>query len=220
MNKQVHLAACAAGLAVGALVVLAAPGQEQTDEVAEAAEGASAVGFVDVAYLYKHYSKFTDMMADLKTEVDQAEKEVKQSRESLEALQQQLRLHPTGSPEYATLEEKIAKLRADVAASVETQKKVFLRREARLYYDVYQEIREEVEEYAAEHNVALVLRARDEKVNVGDPKQVLQHINSHILYYDKRRDLTRLILQRLEQRAEPPEAEPPEAEPPEAEQAR
>ena len=95
--------------------------------------------------------------------------------------------------------------KAELAGSIEAQKKVFVRREARLYYDAYQEIAQVVGDYARENNLALVLRFNDSPVNVNDPKDVLRRINSPVVWHDRGRDLTRIILQRLTRESNKPE---------------
>lgn len=212
MRRARFLAICAASLLILGFTALATPTQE-ADNHAAAPSTAQPIGLLDVGYVFKNYPRFTESLAEMKTDVQTAEGELKKKKEALAGLQKELKLHTVGTPEYAELERRIAMAQAEMAGGIETQKKVFLRREARLYYDAYQEIAEVVEDYARENNLALVLRFNDSPVNVNDPKDVLRGVNNPIVWHDQGRDLTRIILQRLIQESEKPEegkAAPPE----------
>jgi len=204
MTKARFLLICAASLLILGFAALATPTQEADDDAATPST-AQPIGLLDVGYVFKNYPCFTELLAEMKTDVQAAEAEVKKKKEALAGLQKELKLHTIGTPEYAELERRIAMAQAELAGSIEAQKKVFVRREARLYYDAYQEIAQVVEDYARENNLALVLRFNDNPVNVNDPKDVLRGINSPVVWHDQGRDLTRIILQRLIQKSKEPE---------------
>ncbi len=205
MRKSRLTAACLACLLVLGLAAIAGPTGQSEDHPAVAQNSGQTIGLLDVGYIYKHYPRFTAMLAEMKTDVQAAEAEAKKKKEALEGLQKELRLHAVGTPQYAALEKRIAMAQAELAGSVATQKKVFVRREARLYYDTYQEISQVVQEYARANNIALVLRISDDPVNVNEPKDVLGRINRQVVWHDQSRDLTRIILQRLGDKPEDPQ---------------
>ena len=204
MTKAGCTVICAASLLILGFTAPATPTQEADDDAATPST-AQPIGLLDVGYIFKNYPRFTELMAEMKTDVQTAEGEVKKKKESLAGLQKELKLHTVGTPEYAELEKRIAMAQAELTGGIATQKKVFLRREARLYYDAYQEIAQVVEDYARENNLAIVLRFNDNPVNVNDPKDVLRGVNSLVVWHDRGRDLTRIILQRLTQESEKPE---------------
>ena len=219
MTKARFLLICAASLLILGFAALATRTQE-ADNHAAAPSTAQPIGLLDVAYIFKNYPRLTELMAEMQTDVQTAEAELKKKKEALAGLQKELKLHTVGTPEYAELEKRIAMAKAELAGSIETQKKVFVRREARLYYDAYQELSQVVEDYARENNLALVLRFNDSPVNVNDPKDVLRRINSSVVWHDRGRDLTRIILQRLTRESNKPEEgkEAPPEEPVEPKQ--
>lgn len=204
MTRARFLVICAASLLILGFTALATPTQEADDDAATPST-AQPIGLLDVGYVFKNYPRFTESLAEMKTDVQTAEGELKKKKEALAGLQKELRLHTVGTPEYAELERRIAMAKAELAGGIETQKKAFLRREARLYYDAYQEIAQAVEEYAKANNLAVVFRFNDSPVNVNDPKDVLRGVNSPVVWHDPGRDLTRIILQRLIQESEKPE---------------
>jgi hypothetical protein len=126
---------------------------------------------------------------------------VKEKRESLTGMQKQLRLLVVGTREYAKLEQRITMSQAELAGSIQTRKVEFARREARLYHNVYQEIGQVVEEYARDNNLSVVLRFSDDPVNANDSKAIQQQINRTVVWHDRGRDLTRIILQQLIQKS-------------------
>lgn len=207
MKPRMLMAAWAGGLLLLGLTPCAAPAQETQQTQETTADDLPptavppAVGMLDVNYIFKHYPRFKESLAEMKTDMQRAEEEAKKKQEALRGMQRQLQLLGVGTPEYAKLEKEIATSKAELTGTMESQKKAFLRREARLYYDVYEEMLAEVEAYAQARNLALVLRFNDVPVNLGEPKDVLRHVNKGVIWYDKKRDITRIILERLTQRS-------------------
>ena len=211
MRQPLILTAGAVGLVLLGLVIFTAPAQERAGE-GDAPSGArQTVGLLDVSYIYKHCPQFTELISEMKADVQRAEEEVKKKKETVQGMQQQLQLLGVGTPEYTELEKRITMAKAELTGSLETQKKEFLRREARLYHEVYQDIVREVEDHAKANHIAMVLRFNDDPVNVAEPKDVLRQINRRVVWHDKKRDLTRIILQRLVQKSKQSEQNPEEA---------
>lgn len=176
-----------------------------------------AVAVIDLTYIYKNYPQFKERMAELKLKVDHADAEVKEKQKAVEEMAAQLPLRTAGTPEYAELEKKITVAKAELAGSVDSQRKAFVRDEARLYNDAYDEILREVESYAKENGIAAVIRNNDQPINVGNPTEVLTRINRNVVWCDNRRDVTRSILQRLSKKPEAAESPQEAASPEEAE---
>lgn len=215
MGRCRFLAVCSASLLILGFAAIATPTQEAGNDAAAASSAGKAIGLLDVGYIYKNYPRFTESLAKLKTDVESAEVEAKEQGKALAGMQKELTLLVVGSPEYAELEKRITMSQAALAGRIETQKKAFVRRQARLYYDVYREITRAVEDYAPENDIAVVLRFSDDSVNANDPKDILQHINRPVVWHDGGRDLTRIILQRLIQESKEPEGDkqPPPKDP-------
>jgi Skp family chaperone for outer membrane proteins len=125
---------------------------------------------------------------------------VKNQSDAITKLDAQLKQYHQGSPEYKSLEEETAKRRADLSIKIQQQKREFLQREARMYYNVYQEIQQEVNYYCAANNVPVVLRFSREPADVDKPDTVLAYINKPVITYAKDLDITDLILDQLNRR--------------------
>lgn len=197
MKRSTFLAVSAAGVFLFILAAFTTVAQdENADAVAHPALPRS-VALLDAGYFFKHYPQFKEALSEIKADVDLAEQEVKQKKEELKGMQEQLAIHIVGTTEHTTLEAKVNTFKAQTAADIQTQKTGFLRREARVYHDSFEAMSQEVEEYAKTRNIAVVFRVNDEPVNVAEPKEVLKRINNSVIWYDKERDITRTILQRL-----------------------
>lgn len=163
-----------------------------------------AIALLDVTYVFKNHARFKALMAELQADVDAAEASVKKDQGNLKALAERLEGYRAGTPEYKQLEEELAKRQSDMAVQVQLQKKDFLQREAKIYHNVYQELMQEVDYYAANNGIALVMRFNGDTVDASKPEDVLRDINKPIVWYPKDRDITPFILQRVNR----PEANP------------
>jgi len=187
---------------------------QETEVSAETTAAASdAIGLLDVSYAVKNYPRFLDSIAEMKRDVEEAEEEVKHQKSKLDNLTAQLAIHPVGTEEHNTLEDRITALKNELTSSVARQKRDFVQREAKIYYDAYKDIVEQSEQYARQHGIVMVLRFSGDEVNVNDPKSILQHINAPIVWYDEDRDITKAVLQRLTERSKKKAAETKETEP-------
>jgi Skp family chaperone for outer membrane proteins len=92
---------------------------------------------------------------------------------------------------------------------IQLQRKEFLIREAKIYYQVYQEIVKEVEMFAAANGISTVLRISGDQVDANDPQQVLANINKQVIYSSHNMDITGAILDRLNRDGGRPAAQDP-----------
>lgn len=158
------------------------------------------VALLDVSYIFKKHARLKALMDEMKGDVDVAEARVKEQRDAILKLREQLNTFHPGSPDYKALEETVAKRQADLAIKIQQQKREFLIREAKNYYTVYQEIQQEVNYYCQSQGVAVVLRFSREAVDVDSPDSVLAEINKPVITYDRNLDITDLILNQLNRR--------------------
>jgi len=161
------------------------------------------VAVIDMAYIFKNYTKFQAMKNAMKGDVERAEAELKGMHDEIGKLEQRLRggVNLTkGSPEYKELESHLARRRADLALKMQEGKKTFLEREAKIYYIVYQEVADEVKFYSQQNNISLVLRFKGDPVDSAEPQEVLNELNKAVIYYNKNIDITPIILDAVNRR--------------------
>jgi len=164
------------------------------------------IALLDVSYIFKNHPRFKAMMEEMKADVDRAESDVNRERDSLRKLVEQLDNFRKGTPDYKAMEEEIARKEADLTVKVQLQRKDFLSREAKIYHTVYQEIEQEVDYYCANKGIDMVLRFNGDPVDVNKPDSVLSYINKPVVWYDKNRDITPIILDSLVKRGGVPAA--------------
>ena len=164
----------------GLLVSLAAPlGAQQTSPSANAARYHVAV--VDVSYIFKKYSVFRSAMDGLKKEMETAESQLKSDRDSIQAKEEQAKQFDPSSSEFRSLDEEVARMKAEFNLKAGRIKKDFLEREAKVYYQTYMQVSGAVKQYAQQHDIGLVLRFNGDKVNPNRREDVLRGINDPIV---------------------------------------
>ncbi len=160
----------------------------------------SPFALLDVSYIFKKHIRLKAMMDEMKKKVEAAEAWVNGERNVQMKLLQELKGYHQGSQEFKSLEETIAKRRADLAVKIQQHKRDFLYDEAKIYHNVYLEIQQEVRYYCQARGTALVLRFSRETPNVDRPDSVLSYINKPVITYSKDLDITDLILSQLNRR--------------------
>jgi Skp family chaperone for outer membrane proteins len=197
VKRSQFLATLAASVLLVNLAIPGAVAQRPMAPVGGAAGSPASIAVLDVSYVFKNHARFKALMAQMQADVDGAEAEVKKERDGLKALSDRLAEHQAGSPDYKQLEEELARRQSQLAVRVQLQKKDFLQREAKIYYTVYQELMQEVDYYAANNGISMVLRFNGDPVDVQKPEDVLRQINQPIIWFPKDRDITPMVLERL-----------------------
>ena len=198
MKKSRLVAAMAASvvsLSLIAVYVLVAPNAvaQQPARVGMA----PTVALVDVTYIFKNHGRFKSMMEDLKTDMEKTQADWKRQGEAVNKMAENLQNYRAGTPDYKALEEEIVNQKSKIQAQVALAKKEFLQREAKIYYNVYQEIMQEVQYVAAANNISMVLSFNGDPVNPEKPEDVARGLNQPVVYYAKELDITPLILKRV-----------------------
>jgi Skp family chaperone for outer membrane proteins len=161
---------------------------------------AQGIAIIDLNYIFENYDKFKALTADMKTLVNAAGEDVKKRREEINNLLQQRNRYKVDTPEWKQLDVEITKRSSDLDFQVRTQQKDFALQEARIYYNTYQEILQEVDYYARQKGLILVLRFSGEPVKEFDPATIGKHLNRPVIYYSPTIDITPHILGPLNER--------------------
>lgn len=190
-------AAAAACLLVGGFLVSQAGAQ------APAAGGPPAPGLIvllDVTSLIKDNAHLKAMMADMQRDVSKAEDVFRKERDQIRAMTEELKELRAGTPEYKAREEKVTKDSTDLNVKIQLQRKEFMQRESKIYYAVYQEIYQEVEYFAANNNISMVLRTTSDAVDVEKPDDILREMHKTVVWSKAGLDITQYIKQQLQRR--------------------
>lgn len=188
-------------LAVATLAISLAPGLALAQQ-----QAIGNIAIIDLSYIFKNHNRFKAMTEAMRNDVLRAEENLKGQRTQIESLTK--RLNDLGnelrkdSPEYKQLDADLTRKKIDLTTQVSQQKKEFLEKEAKIYYSVYQEVLDEVQYFCERNRISLVLRFNGDPVSDGDPQEILKQLNKQIVYSNKNIDITPIILNSLNHRAE------------------
>lgn len=153
---------------------------------AQAQQSAGSVAVIDISKIFKQHARFRASLEDMKKDVEAAEAGLRKDAEEIKKMAQDLQSpgnpYAAGSPQYKQQEELIATKQAQVQLKMNLQKKEFMEREAKIYYNVYTEIEAEVKRFATRYNINLVLRYNDIDMSPDNRQQVLAGVNRAVVY--------------------------------------
>ena len=166
------------------------------DGITPAQQSGDKLAVIDINYIFKNHDRFKQMAKDWKGDVQRAEAEMKAQNSGITNGVEELKRWEPGSAEFKNLEESIAQKRADLQVKMQIKKKELMLREAKMYLEVYNEIREQVAYFARQNGITLVLRFSSGQVNSEDPRQIQTALLKPVVFQD-RIDITQPILNRL-----------------------
>lgn len=155
---------------------------------------------LDVSFVFKNHTGFKARTASLRTEVEQAQQRIKEEKESITKMIQDLKdLSKTkpGSMEVSQFEERIARRQADLEIQSRLQNKDFMQKEAQIYHAIYQELEEEVGYLATQNRIDAVLRFNGDPVDGDQPNEIIRNVNKQVVWFAQDLDITKIILDRL-----------------------
>jgi outer membrane protein len=155
------------------------------------------VGLIDVGHIFNEYDKFKILREELQAEFQQSEADAKGKVQAIQAKQQELKQFSDGSPEFAQREQQLAKLTSDFDTFRKVMQKEFMRKEAKAYLTVYQEIQDAVNRLCEYHGYTLVLRFSKDELNSADPQKIAQGLGRTVIFHKKRDDMTDAVLKML-----------------------
>jgi Skp family chaperone for outer membrane proteins len=156
----------------------------------------TSVVVIDIAFIFKNHVRFNARMNEIKTDIEAFEAQIKSEQQALATRGEQLKQYAPSSQEYRNLETEIAKAGADMQVKVGMKRKDFLEREARVYYEVYQEIYQTVAVFCQRNSIRLVLRFNGDDMKPDDRASVLQGVNRAVVF-QQNLDITTDILKLL-----------------------
>lgn len=169
--------------------------------------GANASRFgtavVDINYIFKNYSRFTTSLEGLKTQMKTIDDQLKRERADIAAKEEERGQYKVGSADYKRVDEEIARKTADFQLKTNRIRKEFLEKEAKVYYETYQEVSKAVKYYAQQHNIGLVLRFNGDPIDPNVREQILKAIMVKTVVYQNNIDITPDVLALLNRGGSP-----------------
>ena len=162
------------------------------------AQETGRVAILDVAKVFKENASFDAKVKAIKTEADRFKAQLiaEQDRLKQEVIQiRGMEPGPQRNQREADIEQQHAKLRT-TARQTEAE---LLSREARVYYETYQEMQSVVEGMAKEYGLSLVLRFDSESIDPNNREEVITGVNRAVVFH-RQLDLTGLVSKALNAR--------------------
>ena len=195
------------GAQVSAQQGLPAGGAPRTAAAAAPAPTGTNVAVIDVAQIFKKHNRFNAAMQDIKKDIEDFDTFVRGEQTKMKTLAEQLQSFKAGSLEYKSKEEEIARMTSEMQVKIGLKRKEFLEQEARVYYHVYKEIEQSVQNLAIRNRIGLVMRYNGDEMKEDDRASVLQGVNRAVVFQHNI-DITPLILEDLNRGTVTPSAAP------------
>lgn len=175
----------------------------QAPATAAAARPGTNVAVIDINFIFKNHQRFKQTMDGIKSEIETFEAYLREERNKVTAKTEQLQTLPAGSPQYKQLEEQIATMHTQLGLETGRKRKEILEREAKVYYNSYQEIEDRVAKFARAYGIDLVMRFNSEPMDATKRESVLQGINRAVVYQNAL-NITNAIIDDLNRQPPPP----------------
>ena len=161
------------------------------------------VAVLDISLVFEHYPEFQTQMTELKAQVDEFEAYLKKEQAELLKERDKLQNYAAGSKEFKELEEKMTHTNTALRLKMEQQRREFLEKEARIYFDGYSQVYNVVSTLAQRNDIKLVLRFSSDSMKADDRNSVLQSVNRPVIY-QKNLNITNLVIDALGGSPPPP----------------
>jgi Skp family chaperone for outer membrane proteins len=137
---------------------------------------------VDVTYIFKNYAKFNQQMEQMKTAMEGADTQLKADRDAVASKEEMRQQYNPGSPEFKTVDEEVARLKAEFQLKAGKIRRDFMEREAQVYYSTFMEVSNAVQYYAQQHNIGMVLRFNGDSIDPNNREDILRAINKPVVF--------------------------------------
>lgn len=161
----------------------------------------AGVAIIDLSFVFKNHPGFQRRIEVLKTEVEAREADLRAVRDRIRTKAESLRDFQPSSADFKKLEAELTQMQADLQVQLQLQKKEFLERESKIYYEHYKEISDVVKFFAERNNIATVIRFNRDTADSADPSKVMQELNKVVVYHHPGIDITDIILEQVKRQA-------------------
>ncbi len=169
-------------------------------QVQESKSAPHRIGLVDVGTIFKEYKKLTDMRKVLKSQFEQSDLKAKILAKQITDLQSKLKSQTLKkeSPEYIRYERALVEKTNEFKSFRENLQREYLRKEAKMYKEIYLDVTQMVGHYARHYRYTLVIRFNRNGVKSGgSPQEVMRGMNELVLFHDSNVDITKGVLKHL-----------------------
>lgn len=158
-----------------------------------AAQDGGIVAVLDVAKVFKENKNFDAEMKQIKTQAESLKSQIQQQQEAIKAEAMKISQYEAGSTERNEMEAEVEQKQAALRTSARQAEAELLNREARVYYDTYTKMKSVVNDLAAKHSIALVVRFDGGSVDPASRPDVIKAVNRSVVFH-KNIDLTNMVI--------------------------
>ena len=163
-------------------------------------EGTSGlVTVLDVAKVFEQNPWFKNQMEAIKGEADSLKAQITQQQEQIRNEALSVQNLEVGTPDRNTKERELEQRQAELRTTARQSEQQLLNREAEIYFETYNSMRQVVISVAEENGISLVLRYDSTEINPTNRPEVIKGVNRTIVYH-KQLDLTKLVSQKMNAR--------------------
>jgi Skp family chaperone for outer membrane proteins len=164
------------------------------------AQRGPVIAVLDVGYILKEHAGLKAWKTHLENEAQRAEALFIEDRDEIRQMGDQLKQMDPGTPRYKELEVQATKKAADLQLRLQLQRKEFAEKQAKIFHSVYQELRQEVGNYASRFGIAMVLRFDGEPAASDQLDEVGRSLSQQVVWHAQPLDITADILGILNQK--------------------
>ena len=161
------------------------------------AQESGVVAVLDVAKVFKENAAFDSRMKAIKSEADQLKTQIQSEQQTIKEAAMGVSQYEAGSAQRNEMEAKIEQDQAALRTRARQAEAQLLNREAKIYYDTYQQLQAVVGQLADANNISLVLRFDGQPIDATNRGEVIKGVNRSVVYFSKI-DLTNLVMQAMD----------------------
>ena len=154
------------------------------------------VAVLDVAKVFEGNEVFNNRMEAIKAEANQFKSEMEAEQVAIQQQAEGLKTLNQGSPEFNSLQAELEQKTATLRTKAQQTNTALLNKEAKIYYDTYQQMQTVVADLASKYNITLVIRWDSKPIDPAKRDEVIKGVNRNIVY-QKDLDLTSLVIDNM-----------------------
>lgn len=156
-------------------------------------EAGQRIALVDVAKVFKAHTRFNASLEQMKKDAEMFQTMMRTEQNKLAAEAELLKQANPNDPDFKAKETEISKKLAELQVTQSQKGRDISEKEARLYFDTYVEVTQQIANYADRNGIGLVLRFNSAPIDAADRKSVIEGVNREIVF-QVGRDITDQVI--------------------------
>lgn len=164
-----------------------APGLRGADEPAKPDAGAKPdfpVAVVDLSRVFNGYKQLAERKEEQQRQFLKADESMKARVEELKRLQEEAKAFKEGSADQKRAGEELQAKAREFEAYRREQQKALIEAQSKLVLWAYERIAEQVQQYADEHGIRLVLQINAIPTEGKNPQEIMTGVNRQVIYHN------------------------------------